>query len=692
MKKFLKTLAALMLMVAVICVTGCTKDPDNGGNNNGNDTENGGGNGNGGDNGGGNSGGDNGGDDSTPIPPTDEGMYLGIIGFNEALYQKGISLLNSNTKQSFISFIEGLTQKDLTALFYADNTGLKNLQSYPEPPTLTQVAMVTFTDGLDNISTSNDIMNPEGYGTIADYRAGLQYKIMSEQVYGHNISAYTIGLRGPDAQSNLNEFQTNINMLASSPQNVFEVENMDDALPRFEEIANTLYSQSTSVNLKLRLPGGLDDGLTIRFTFDNSTDGNSSKYIQATYRRTANNGRRLDNISYQGFTEGATSVDSDSQSETGIYHWFEFVNLTKPSIPNPVPISQNDINHLQLWKKQGASWQLDTEYPVESVTEVTEKRSSALIMLVLDCTTSLGETNFGKMKNAAVRFVETLFSSNHDNNGGGNNGGGNNSGNNIPEGAIDGKFSVSANQNVYFSKGNLQYKASASKSRLAQWRFAEQQYDYIGNDNSHIDQYYNGWIDLFGWGTSGYRHNATGYQPWATSQNYADYYAYGSSSSNLYDDTGLADWGANAINNDNNQVGEPGLWRTLTKEEWVYLFGRPGISYAKAKVAGKNGLILFPDNWNGTTTINPNGSYGDNVISSSTWNSLQSEGVVFLPAAGCREGTTVSSVDEKGYYWSSSCNGASQAGMLYFNSTSLTPNHNDSKHYGQSVRLVRNVE
>ena len=254
MKKFLKTLAALMLMVAVVCATGCTKDPDNGGNNNGNGTENGGGNGgdNGGGNGNGNGGGDNGGDDSSPIPPSDEGMYLGIIGFNDTLYQMGIRLLNSDTKQDFISFINRLPQKDLTALFYADYTGLRNLQSYPEPPALTQVALVTFTDGLDNISTSNDILDPEGYGAVADYRAGLQYKIMSEQVYGHSISAYTIGLRGQDAQTNLTEFQTNINMLANSPSNVFEVMDMDDALRKFKEIANTLYPicSTTSTNAR----------------------------------------------------------------------------------------------------------------------------------------------------------------------------------------------------------------------------------------------------------------------------------------------------------------------------------------------------------------------------------------------------------------------------------------------------------
>ena len=43
MKKLTKVMAFLMLMVAVVCATGCQKDPDNGGNNNGNGTENGGG-------------------------------------------------------------------------------------------------------------------------------------------------------------------------------------------------------------------------------------------------------------------------------------------------------------------------------------------------------------------------------------------------------------------------------------------------------------------------------------------------------------------------------------------------------------------------------------------------------------------------------------------------------------------------
>lgn len=46
----------------------------------------------------------------------------------------------------------------------------------------------------------------------------------------------------------------------------------------------------------------------------------------------------------------------------------------------------------------------------------------------------------------------------------------------IPIGAINGLFSVSATKKVYFSKGNLQYIGSAS---TPYWKFAEHQWDYL---------------------------------------------------------------------------------------------------------------------------------------------------------------------------------------------------------------------
>lgn len=47
-----------------------------------------------------------------------------------------------------------------------------------------------------------------------------------------------------------------------------------------------------------------------------------------------------------------------------------------------------------------------------------------------------------------------------------------------PEGAISGLFSVSEVQQVFFSKSNLQYRASTKT-----WRFAENQWDFVGYAN-----------------------------------------------------------------------------------------------------------------------------------------------------------------------------------------------------------------
>ena len=52
----------------------------------------------------------------------------------------------------------------------------------------------------------------------------------------------------------------------------------------------------------------------------------------------------------------------------------------------------------------------------------------------------------------------------------------------VPDGAIGGTFTINPSGNkVFFSQGNLQYQASTNT-----WRFAENQYDYIGSDNSNI--------------------------------------------------------------------------------------------------------------------------------------------------------------------------------------------------------------
>lgn len=263
----------------------------------------------------------------------------------------------------------------------------------------------------------------------------------------------------------------------------------------------------------------------------------------------------------------------------------------------------------------------------------------------------------------------------------------------IPEGALSGQFTISEGHQVYFSQGNLQYQASTNT-----WRFAENQWDVLGDANNNISSTYDGWIDLFGWGTSGYNHGANCYQPWSTSENNEDYWAYANPSANLFDPTGQADWGYNAISNGGDT--ENSGWRTLTIPEWEYLlYSRnveSGIRFAKARVNNIGGILIFPDNWDASlynlNSVNYEyNSYNENEISLADWTSVfEPAGVVFLPENGMRSGTLWDS--GRADYWSADRIDNWTAYGLYFHEWDLSPYFSHNRFDGKSVRLARFVQ
>ena len=303
-----------------------------------------------------------------------------------------------------------------------------------------------------------------------------------------------------------------------------------------------------------------------------------------------------------------------------------------------------------------------------------------------------------------------------------------------PQGATPGIFSVGYNKYAYFSQGNLQYRASTNT-----WRFAEHQWDFVGGedwdgnvlgnvyetddqgqqfkcDNGWISETYNGWIDLFGWGTSGIPHGANCYQPWSTSYDNEDYYAYGQAGRSLYekneeDEGALADWGYNAISNGGNQLNSG--WRTPTAAEWDYLMNTrhtaSGIRYAFAVVNDVNGMILLPDDWDPSVYPlnnpnycmfsfygrNDNGSlenyfdalYDSNNIDGNTWtDTFEPTGAVFIPFSPTRYGTIYSYWDW-GCLWSSSSD--SQDPLAVWEGVGAVIS--DVGSFGCAVRLVRDV-
>ena len=239
--------------------------------------------------------------------------------------------------------------------------------------------------------------------------------------------------------------------------------------------------------------------------------------------------------------------------------------------------------------------------------------------------------------------------------------------NDIPEGALNGLFSVSADKKVRFSKGNLQYQASTNT-----WRFAENQYDYIGDENENISSTYNGWIDIFGWGTG---NNPTNY-----STNTSEYRQFN-------------DWGGNLPS-----IGEK-TWYTPTYLEWGYLFeGRENANnlYGAACIDGINGVVILPDNWVDIEgiTFNSGMSSSNSYVSVNNytllqWKALEENGAVFLPAAGYRYGKSYGSDGNggSGTYWSSSItsNGAYNCD---FHCNYMHPQQSGAVYFAEAVRLV----
>ena len=242
------------------------------------------------------------------------------------------------------------------------------------------------------------------------------------------------------------------------------------------------------------------------------------------------------------------------------------------------------------------------------------------------------------------------------------------------QGALSGKFTINADgDQVVFSQGNLQY--------VGTWQFATNQWDTIGAAQSDNHR------DLFGWGT--------GNNPNNVSTDYNDYATY-------------TEWGNNPITNGGKEAN---LWRTLTKDEWVYLFyGRTDAAtkFGLGSVNGVNGTILLPDDWTlpagasftasttqgladrGTYYYNGSGNnFSHNTYTAAQWKAMEDNGAVFLPAAGYRYGTVVFNVGSYGYYWSSAPFDEGFAYYLLFNSLYLNPQSNNNRYSGQSVRLVQ---
>ncbi len=265
---------------------------------------------------------------------------------------------------------------------------------------------------------------------------------------------------------------------------------------------------------------------------------------------------------------------------------------------------------------------------------------------------------------------------------------------------LAGAFSVGGDKVVYFSKANLQ-ATTADNGSTWTWGFAENQWDYVGNNaaNNAINGggtvSTNGPVDLFAWSSTD--NNYFGIN---NSINEADYSG------------DFKDWGAKKGSD----------WRTLTINEWQYLLQErnPGSSsanytkyprYTNAQILTDGtapqkdikGIILFPDDFNdggesidGVTwgSINPSffSSY-PTTCTTAGWATLESMGCVFLPSAGSRQNVgeefEILDVNQRGNYWSSTLSsGEPEDPQSIAVGNGTLGIGTNPRYFGMSVRLV----
>ena len=205
----------------------------------------------------------------------------------------------------------------------------------------------------------------------------------------------------------------------------------------------------------------------------------------------------------------------------------------------------------------------------------------------------------------------------------------------LEDGAIDAVFSTSDSTTILFSRGNLQYNAALSShlcadgiSRPGTWRFAPEQYMVSFRDNLNRSATYDGWIDLFAYGASGYN----GFEPYDRrgTRDTLSYEIIGNLTNTFYD------FGVyNAIENGGNEAG---IWRMILLSEWNYIINQrqnANSLRAHAVIGGVHGVILLPDDCdlnslrsiaNYTTE-----DYDMNEYSLDEWHKMEALGAVFLP-------------------------------------------------------------
>lgn len=328
--------------------------------------------------------------------PEDNGVFMGIIGFNDEIKRKPISLLNESSKDEFTSFVNELQTGNATLLYYAVDQAISSMKAQTFPENLSNVILLTFTDGLDQGSLA---MKPE-YRTSKGYADHLSSLISDTKIQGHTLEAYAIGLKSEDVYDD-EMFMYNLQSLASKEENISPVSNIDELQQKLTELFENLNQQTTQRVVTIKVPM-MSHGDKYRFTLDFSRNSatNSNVWFEGEFDI---DNTSLKNVTYHGFT--STSVATLSAKQEGIKLIFT-LNDCRDLNGDILDVDQNGIDQWQYIPSRDV-WNHNVENAKADDIDIQNIKSSVAIIFALDCSTSLGDL-FPLVKSTANSFIDRL--------------------------------------------------------------------------------------------------------------------------------------------------------------------------------------------------------------------------------------------------------------------------------------------
>ena len=520
-------------------------------------------------------------------------LYIGVVAFNRDVRQMAITS-DMEAVKAFIN--EQTNDKDFTAFAYSVSQGNKQFDA-ASLPEFDNIFMLNFSDGTDNYS--NMKWGEEGRNVPPSFVYDTaRYDLLQRT----GLNSYAIGF-GNDVG-----FGEKMKKVVTGSGGYYNAKSSNDLQSTFNEIAKSMLASAKNVLLKTN--PGYYSGYYKYFRFKFTAEGGYTDVIYA----------QMDGTPTTGYTLAISKIDNG-------YAYFDApAKGVVDDGTGKVHIPLNNLKFVKDGKELQYKYTIEVSFDGELYYEDVEEASTAeeiskriAVVLVLDCSTSMGDA-FAPMKAAAIEFIKTMEKMKVDD-----------SDPNIPD----------PNPNT----GNHEYVDLGLSVKWATCNVGankpEEYGDYFAWGETEPKDYYD-------WSTYKWCNGSDNTQTKYCTDSY-----YGTVDNKtqleLSDDAARANWG--------------GSWRMPTTEEQQELINNC--------------------TWTWTTQ---NGVNGYKVTSKKNGNSI------FLPAAGCRNGSSLDNAGSYGLYglyWSSSLDTGDpvDAYELYFDSVYMRWNYNN-RHCGQSVRPV----